>query len=275
MNQSACYLIGAICFVAILIGFGISEIVILTEGNKYVTYSQECTQFPNITSFTAEKQIFSQWHWTYKFLQFDGGIEQKCPTLQHDTNIYVNGNLVARSDGKILSLVTLTYVKDCHGNTIYVTRTGNAWETMINGNRIWISFQLMTADQDQMLAYVDGTHFFNDDINIKSMDGTIVANLQRKYFEVPRKWQFNIYNQNHPGADPRVLSLIAGRRSFTGSKDDDTDVCNSYFFSVGYTLIAILSVIFIIFCIFIYYYIKNQNCCQRPHRSNNINLSEI
>jgi hypothetical protein len=54
----------------ILIGFGISVIVIYTDGNKYSNDS--CPEFPKLTissnnsaSFILEKDYFYDWHWRY------------------------------------------------------------------------------------------------------------------------------------------------------------------------------------------------------------------
>ena len=263
MNKTYTYIGLAALVALIILGFGISEIVILINGQKYVSRSTECAQFPNITSFTAEKNLWSQWHWTYSFVEFNGKIEQNCPTTQHDTNVYVDGNLVARSDGKIFSFVTLTYINDCQGDRTFVTRTGDEWEAFINGNRIWVSFLLTDATEDETLAYVSSTSFFDDNIDIKDSNGQVVANMQRQFFEIPWKWKFTIYNSTHPGADHRVLSLIAGRRSFIGKKDTDTDACNNYFYIVGWLLVAILILITLLTGAFIYYSYRDADCFKR------------
>ena len=253
----------ALFFTLVLFGFGISEIVIYTQGTAYTPNSTDCPLFPNITQVTATKKIWSQWHWTYEFEEFSGQIRQVCPSLQHDTGVYLDGALVSRSDGKIMSLVSLTYINECHGTKVYNMKTGSVWQAIINSNKIWVSFLLSDAEQDQPLAYVESTSFFNDNIDIKNAQGHIVANLKRKFLQIPRKWQMNRYDPYHPGADLRVLSIIAGTRSFSDTDsdgNDKTDVCNQYFYDLAYTLIAFLSVVLLSIFIHLlsFYYPQSQ-----------------
>jgi len=262
--------LGGLLLAAIIVGFGISEIVILTNGKNYVGNSQDCPIFPNATSFVAEKKIFSQWHWKYGFVDFDGSIQQHCPTIEHDVDVYINGHLLGRSDGKIFTTVTLTYINDCHGKTLYAMRTGDAWEALINGIRIVVSFELMDPTQTDVYAYIEGKSFFDDSFDIKDTSGNIVSHMDRQYFENPWTWRFTRYDTNHAGSDPLVMSIIAGHQSFTDDKDS-TDACNSYFYDVGYILIAVLGLIFLVACVILYFVFKETchgclsycfNCCR-------------
>lgn len=235
------YAIGAFLTIC-TVGLGISVAVIASNGYNVITSgSKSCPVFPNITYFTADKQIFKQWHWTYEFNEFDGSIQQMCPTTQHDSVIYLNGEPVVRSDGKILTVVSKMNVMDCNKNIIFVVRTGNAFETLVNGNKIWVSFELRDQNKGEILAYSETTSFFTDDIRIKDIYGSTVAKLYRNKLTLSKwQWEINIYNINHPAADKRLLSIIAGKQSFDEGKE--TDICNQYVLGVGIVVIILVAV---------------------------------
>lgn len=246
----------AACLGVILIGLGFSEYFIYSSGHGYP--GGTCGQFPkDLTSFTATKKIFSQWKWTYEFEEFDGKIEQVCPSSQRDVNVIVGDKLAVRSDGKILSTVSKTYINDCDGKRNMTMRTGGIFDTIINGNKIVVSFELRD-NSDKIVAYVDGRHFFNDNIDVKNVDGFVVANMRRNKFSTSWKWIFTISIPNHPGSDPRVLSMIAGRKSF-GDDDEKTDICNQYFTQVAWTFLFCGICICMCFSGFLY----SSGVCQR------------
>lgn len=245
---------GASVFGVILILFGlaISVITIYTDNNAVVDSSVACQLFPNVTSFSLEKQLTKQWHWEYDFNEFNGYVRMKCPTTQYDAALYLNNQLVSFVDGKIVTVVSKAYINDCHGNTIYVTQSADLWQEYINGNKIWVSYLLKDSSGTNILAYVDGNHFWGDSIDIKaSSDGHIVANMYKK--PLTFTWHFTIYDPFHYASDGRILSLIAIKKSF-GVDDKSTDICNSYFSTVSIILIVIASLIglcvllFIAFC---------------------------
>ena len=127
MNKSDLIIYGIISFIILcIVGLGISVITIYQESQDLTDGSQVCQQFPaNLTSYTLEKQIFSRWHWRYNILEFTGYAELKCPTTKFDSVIYINGQFTGYIDGKILSVVSRSEIKDCHGNLLYVVETGN------------------------------------------------------------------------------------------------------------------------------------------------------
>ena len=251
------YTIGAIVLAVVaLVGFGISEIAIHSKGTAYS--SSDCPSFPaNLTSWTATKQYLSQWNWEYQFDQFDGYIYQKCPTLTHDAKVKLGGALTAVSDGKVFSVLSENYIRDCKGNVLFLCRTGDVFETLINKNKIQVSFELRDSAGATTLAYVAGTHFFSDTIELldatDANPGTPVATLSRKILAIPWKWEFTIHQPNHPASDPRLLSLMAGKKAFSDS-DDSTDVCNQYFWGVAYLFLAIAIIIFLGLCFVVYYF---------------------
>lgn len=284
--------ISAILFgfgILVLICFGISVAEIHRRGRAYpgTLDTGLCQEFPaNLTTFTATKKLMSQWNWRYDFDDFPGKIEHVCPSANHDVNVYVglekgkSVHLAARSDGKIMTTVTRTYVKDCSGKVLYVMRTGNIGQTIINSNKIIVSFELRDEAEKNVLAYVEGTHFLTDDINILDINGTIVANMKRNTFKTTWKWIFTRHNLNHPGSDPRVLSIIAGRKAFgdnnkvmrrfqflkSGSKSssssssgssEQSDICNNYYFGVGILLIVIGVLVGLFICYVLFMVGKN------------------
>jgi heme/copper-type cytochrome/quinol oxidase subunit 2 len=255
-------------FFLILMGFGISEMVIYDNGRAYTAGSEDCPIYPNITSAVAKKQLSSQWHWTYRFDEFDGTIQQNCPSQAHDTELWLNGDLVGRSDGKIFSAKSKVYINDCHGNRIYVTEAGDVWDAIINSFHIEVSFILWNADMSRPLAYAKGSSWFNDDFEILDIYGQPVATMHRRLLQIPRRWEFNRINTNAPGADFRVLAIIAGTHAFSNGGSDDTDICNSYFYNLAIVLIVVISVILALVLFVIGYIYRRQfeacvGCCRQ------------
>ena len=106
----------------LIIGFGSSSAVIYIKGEKY-TDGGTCPTFPkNITYAQANKIISSQWNWKYRHTNNGTTltIEQKCPTMTHDANIYLDGILAARTEGEIISLTSKVQYQFCHGNLLYI-----------------------------------------------------------------------------------------------------------------------------------------------------------
>ncbi len=245
-----------ICIFVVLFGFAMSLVGIYDDSiNVYRSSSTTCPNYMkmNLTSFsmnltnfaipsefTATKSLLSQWNWKYEVNDFDGQIKQRCPTTQHDVDVYINGYFAGRSDGKILSTVSEIDINDCHNSRLYTARTGDFFQTVINGNKIWVSFELRDLDGNT-IAYVDSKKFFTTNIDIKNTQGVVVANLYRG-INFPWKWDFNLYDQTAHGANPIVLMILAGHSSFSDD-DNSTDICNSYFWGVTWTLVALGSCI--------------------------------
>lgn len=245
---------GIIVCILIFIGFGASVAAIYDEHQKLTKGSNNCPQFPaNLTSFTLEKQLSSQWHWTYGISEFSGSVQLLCPTTQYDTGLWLDGSFAAYVDGKILTTVSRSNINDCHGNRLYVTESGSSFQTLINGNNMFVSYVLRDVNVDVTLAYVSGTHLFEDTINIQAIDGITVASMTRNLISLRWMWDISIYDIKHPGADPIVLALLAGKRSFYDSHDSNGnhkgDMCNSYFWPVAWIMVAFVSFVGVIILI--------------------------
>jgi hypothetical protein len=223
----------------------------------------------NLTRFTATKKILSQWNWRYEVNEFDSKVVQRCNTVQHDVDVFFNGDFIGRTDGKIATTVSKNYITDCHGDTLYTSRTADAFETLVNSNKIIVSYELRD-NGNNVVAYADETNFFSNDINIKDINGNVVANLYRG-ISIPWEWTIKIYDQNADGANPLVLLAIAGKASFSdnGSK---TDICNNYFWGVTWTLVAIASVLFLLLC-FIAYNVS-KNCWRKNKVASSIKIDQ-
>lgn len=249
-------IVGIVSLVVIIVGLGISVASINSKGTAYLSESETCSIFPSGTSFKAEKQVLSQWHWTYKFTDIDAEISMSCPAANRDADIYVGNKLVARSDIKTFSILSKNYIHDCHGNIIYVSRTADGLESLINLNGFDVSFELWDAEEKNLLGYIDGKHFFDDDFDIKNSDGVTVAHMTRHVLTVPWYWEFTIYDTTSPISDMRVLSMIAGNRAFAKvDKNDHGDGCNKYFWGVGITILVIVCIIGLIVLLIVAY------CC--------------
>lgn len=188
-----------------------------------------------------------------------------CPTTQYDTALYLDDHLVAYIDGKAFSTRSTSQIKDCHGNILYIVETGSLGQTLINGIDIVVSFLLKDKFGDNILAYIKGEHiFFSDDIEIKAIDGSTIATLHRNKINLRWYWDININpdNANHHGANPVVLSLLAGKRSFSDSYDGKgnqlTDSCNQYFWVVSWLIVSVLGLLVVLVIIYLILVIKNR-----------------
>ena len=88
-----------------VLGLGISCIVIYdTRNDMYVGGDDPCPKLPDLgDSFTFEKDIWSQWNWQYSMDNNNVEVvfEQYCPTVTHDSNVFVDGEFIGRTDEKL------------------------------------------------------------------------------------------------------------------------------------------------------------------------------
>lgn len=239
-SNNICIVCCGLIVISAIVGIGISITTIYANGTSYLSEDEFCGVFPaNLTSFTVVKDIWAQWHWEYDFKEFEGSIQQQCPTGKHSVNVFVSDSLSVRAERQIFSLYDEADIKDCHGNLLWVIRTGDVWDTIINGNKIKVSFELRNA-ANNLLAYSTGTNFLSNEIVINDLDGNQVAKMEKQFFEIPWHWDITITDHTHPVADPRVVSAIAGLVSFSGKQ---TDSCNNYIIYGIITLVVIACII--------------------------------
>jgi hypothetical protein len=255
MDRKEILIVGAIFL--ILLGFGISEIVIYEGRDHSLSGDHDCPEIERLDKFTAEKQLWDQWHWTYKIQEYSGRIEHYCPTLKHDVNIFYEGKFAGRSDGKIVTAVSKTYIKDCHGKIKYTVRTGDVFETIVNGNKIFVSFELRLGNEDEVVAYADQTNFFSNHIVLRNTDGDKVSELERDLVTVSLwTWEIKVLDHDHPAGDPLLLQILAGKTAFSDD-DDSTDICNNYFWILAWAFLAVGILIFFVVGYLIYECIRN------------------
>ena len=116
-NKGRIYISGGFSvLVVIVIGFGISALVIYEEGQAAKTTKGACGIVPSeITNLKLKDEVFT-WKWHYFHTGHDLHFYQECPTLQHNIAFYVGNKLAARSQGRFFDFKSTTDVLDCHGN---------------------------------------------------------------------------------------------------------------------------------------------------------------
>jgi uncharacterized protein YxjI len=256
-------LITAVTFIACMIGLGIWVSVIYSNSKNLISKNNTCGSFPsNTTHYTLKKKFYNQVHWRYNIQEFSGYVQLICPTVEYDSILYVNDDIVGYIDGKILTTVSRSYINDCQGERLYTIKTGSKFQTIINSFKIDVSLLIKDKDNNITLGYVEAEYFFTDNIDIKNTNGTVVANLKKNFLSY--EWTVNVYDINSPAADKLILSLLAGKRSFSDSYnsngDQTTDLCNGFFWGVSWTLVALVSLIVLFILVAIgymtYYYLK-------------------
>lgn len=255
------------------IGLAFSVVGIYDNRNHYIPNDEECETIAPLDSFSAVKQITSQWHWIYKVRNdaISARSEQYCPTVKHDVNIFKNGKFLGRTDGKILTTVSKTFIRDCHGKKIYVIRTGDAFETIVNMNKIFVSFELREYSSDpnvenEVIAYAEQFNFFTNEILLKDKYHKSVSKMyMNKYQFQSWTWEYTVYNNTHPAGNPLILMLISAKSSFSetttdsdGNTKDTTDMCNEYFVAVSIISIIFVSVVGFVILLYLGIFVKKQ-----------------
>lgn len=190
--------------------------------------------------YSFRKQLMEQWTWTYTLEQDDNWrIEQICPTFTHDAKLVYqdSDNIVAYSDekiyeyeGNVFNQISKILVKDSTGDTIYIVRSGNFFETLINSNKIWVTWQIKDKHDSKLLGYVEARdRGFDQSVKLKNAMGeTEVVFTRQKLTLSEWKWEIQIVGTRLN--DPRLISMMIAKFSFgQTSKRHDNDVCNSLF----------------------------------------------
>jgi hypothetical protein len=235
-------------FFAVMIPLGIFDIVIFTQSQNWQTpASIACPAFPeNLTYYEAKRDLFS-FHATYNFNPyFNGLIQFICASYNLDIKLMVNDQLAVRTNRKIISTISESHILDCHGDLLYITRAGDAWDAIINSNKISVSLEVHSPN-NEVLAYIQGTHFFGDEVSILDTAGNTVAELHRSFGTVPAYWSFTILDPEHPGSDPRLLGVLAGMRDWLGKNPDQ---CNRTFWGVVWTWLVVgIIIVLVVLCV--------------------------
>jgi len=193
-------------------------------------------KFSQGETFILEKQLLKQYHWTYS--GGDISVQQMCFTAHHDTQVFQDGQRVFTTDQRFLSgsevnLVRNYAVLDGQKNEVYRVKVGNLGEEIIRNIRLGVSFLLYQGDN--LIAYVKGTNFINDNLEIlDAQTDEVLLKIKRNKLTVSEwKWEINQVSVENNLISKPLISVILGNYAFA-EQSDKTDVCNTAFL---YTLI--------------------------------------
>ena len=222
----------------------------------------------NENEIELKKVIEGQWNWRYenngrKFVQI-------CSRWNHDASFIADDQLVSTYDNKIVTGLETSYLRDYKGDKIYEVNTGDIWQALINNNRISVKYLVKKVENDEVVAYVSGTSFFEDNFSFKNPDGDEMVSISRDKISTQWVWKY----KQDPTKNTLPLSLvvsISSRISFMGK---DTDLCNStwqtlFIFMIISWVFLGLSLINLLYCLFIYFRGSNNSI------SNTTNVSIV
>ena len=194
--------------------------------NKVPTSSDTAPTTPlqdwnNENEIELKKVITGQWNWRYenngrRFVQI-------CSRWNHDASFIADDQLVSTYDNKIVTGLETSYLRDYKGDKLYEVNTGDVWQALINNNRISVKYLVKKVENDEVVAYVSGTSFFEDNFVFKNPDGEEMVSISRDKISTQWVWKY----KQDPTKNTLPLSLvvsISSRISFMGK---DTDLCNS------------------------------------------------
>jgi len=256
----------SLIFIIVFIVSSISITVSYYTINKIPTSSDEGPTTPlqnwnNENEIELKKVITGQWNWRYenngrKFVQI-------CNRWNHDASFIADDQLISTYDNKIVTGMETSYLRDYKGDKLYEVNTGDVWQALINNNRIKVKYLVKKTENNEIVAYVDGTSFFEDNFVFKNPDGEEMVSITRDKISTQWVWKY----KQDPTKNTLPLSLVvlvSSRISFMGK---DTDLCNStwqtlfIFMIISWVLLGIAtgSLFYNIFR-----YIKKQKNTQTP-----------
>lgn len=263
----------------VLFGLWCSVIGIYSNGQSELISSGLMPTFPqNISYFELKKDLgfgALMWRWRYEttIQNVEFVAKQACYTVNHDVLVYINDNLAFRTDSKILSTTSDTYVYNNAGTKVYKITTGDFWLTLLNQNKILVNFHMENA-QGNTILYVEKTDIFTlaKSFIFKDPNGTVAASATKDITIFPWTWKVNLHlNQTHQHIDYPVLMAIFAHSSFAEKGTDRrgnsvyrTDTCNNCFLTVA-ILAGVLSSLYICFTVWMFWdFLKN--CCSKTRR---------
>ncbi|VBB18160.1 hypothetical protein YASMINEVIRUS_623 [Yasminevirus sp. GU-2018] len=261
-------------FVSIYIGVGVvlfafwmSVVGIYDNGQKEKYQAGPMPNYPqNITYFELKKDLgfaalLWRWQYTSEIADSEFVAKQACYSLNHDVLVSVNGNLLFRSDGKILTTTSDVYIYDNEGNKKYKITTGDFWITLLNQNKIRVNFHMEDASGNTVL-YAEKTDIFQlaKSFTFKDTDGVTVSTATKDITNFPWTWKVNLYlDRTSVHIDYPALMTVFAHSSFAEKGTDDkgkpvdkTDSCNQYFFVVS-ILDGILTFLYICFTVWMFW----------------------
>ena len=245
--------------------------------NISATFSRSSTfqvddalKFSPDETFSLEKKILSQFHWTYSGT--DIKVQQMCFTAHHDTQVFQDGDRVFTTDqrfisGSGLNLVRNYAVLDGEKNEVYRVKVGNLGEEVIRNIRLGVSFLLYKGDE--IIAYVKGSNFINDNLEIlDAKTDEVILKINRNKITVSEwKWEITQVSSNTDLISKPLISVILGNYAFA-ENSDKTDVCNTaYLYTLIFSCICFgLIPVYIVYAVW-------KHCKQLTGKPNDFNVA--
>jgi hypothetical protein len=238
--------------------------------------------------YVFEKELLSQFHWTYALKSNnDYKIEMICPTItRKDAKLVKNGNIISYSDGQIYAYdesifnkISKMNIRNPHGKTIFIVRSGNLFETIINKNKIKVSLEVRD-ENNTVIGYSKETNWgVEQKIKIKNIYGDNVIKFSRNKLKLSEwKWKIEEIDESSNYKelkDPRMITMIIGRISF--HDEDKTDGCNKLFEALWViSIIGLIATLFffigLIYKLYNQYYKSETNFNLKEPIDTNLNL---
>ena len=271
-----------VCTVLILItGVGLGGIALSWYENREPSPTTSSSQAARTADFghkfVFQKRLVSQWHWTYKLESSNGPdkgnwkIVHLCPTFQNDAKLVDDrGKMVSYSDGKIyafedsvLNRITKMIINDSSGRAVYIVRTGNVIETIVNSNKVWVNMEIKDGQDEILLGYSQEVNWgFGSKTVVKDSNGNKQFTVGRNKISTSQ-WKWEVETVGVTLTDPRLIAMLIGKQSFSHD-DDSTDICNTTFKNLYISSFVFLSLFVAILGMGMYACLKSAKPQRQP-----------
>lgn len=186
--------------------------------------SKQCYVFPpNVTHIDLKKRLSYIWYWDYKITvktntsTHEGEFYMRYPTWMNDLNAKIGDSYIGRTDGKVISATSEIDILDCHNNLKYVMRSGDIFQTWVNGFNIDVSLEINVKGVTQY--YINKNNLVTSNIDVYNNKSVKVAHLYQNKFSDAFSvngwtWSIDIIDSVNSPIDPFILISIAGSQSF-------------------------------------------------------------
>lgn len=259
------------CILVFFATLGIFVDGVRNEGNQMVESSVPCSSFPRNVSYIELNKKITFWNWIYTITigGATGEVQMRCPSVMHDMDVHFGNQPIGRTNGKIASLISEINITDCHNNVLYIVRTGDAFETLINMNKIYVTFEVRTPYDNQIVFYVKKITFITSDFDIYDVNGSSVATIKQNKFQDlfnfnTWTWHINVTKQT---INPLIVSFIASHHAFSETNKDGNytyDGCNQFYYAMFIMMILFAIFVSSPFLLLITYgCVKGYKCCKK------------
>lgn len=122
-------------------------------------------------------------------------------------------------------------IKDCNGKIIY-TVAEVKFEPIANINKVWTSYNIYrgsSLNNENLIGYSDKTEFFNSKIELKNLNGELVARADLSLgdqldsgFCFDPTWEIFVFKQGEALSDPAIIAYITARKAMINIKGEDS-----------------------------------------------------